>query len=198
MGRFPAASRPVGMLREQAAWVVPGQGQLAFAKAARPPTSRVGSVQEWAQHRHFPAALRRHRRERCLQEPLAWAAASADLLGPAGFVTGAAACGLSLGAGTTSDCGSSASSAGGSLSGFAAGTGAVRGVGHAFFAGRGLRCFGALCCGEENSFSSQVGAANESVGGRRKIPKIVMAKASRGIDSLPMAVNDFDHKWLHG
>ena len=62
--------------------------------------------------------------------------------------------------------------------------------------------FRRFCCGEENSrssfFSSQVFAANESVGGRRKIPKIVMAKASRGIDSLPMVVNDFDHKWLHG
>ena len=77
-GRFPAASRPVEMLREQAASVVPGQGQPAFAKAACPATSRVGLVQEWARHRHFPAALRWHRRERCLREPLAWAAASAD------------------------------------------------------------------------------------------------------------------------
>jgi hypothetical protein len=64
-------------------------------------------------------------------------------------------------------------------------------------AGRGLRRFCVISCGPENSFSSQVFFAKESVGGRRKIPKIVMAKASRGIESLPMAVNDFDPKWLH-
>ncbi len=118
--------------------------------------------------------------------------------GPAGSAAGAAAGGLSLGTGMTpDDCGSFSSSTGGSLSGFAEGTGAMRGVA-IFFAGRGLRCFGALCCCKENSFSSQFFAANESVGGRRKIPKIVMAKASREIDSLPMVVNDFDHEWLHG
>jgi hypothetical protein len=68
----------------------------------------------------------------------------------------------------------------------------------AFGAGRGFRRFRTTSCGPENSFSSQVFFAYESVGGRRKIPEIVMAKASRGIDSLPIVVNDFDHKWLHG
>ena len=70
-GRFPAA-RPLGMLRKRAG-VVPGQGQPAFAEAARRATPRVGSVQEWAQHRHFSATLRWDRRERCPREPLAWA-----------------------------------------------------------------------------------------------------------------------------
>jgi len=119
--------------------------------------------------------------------------------GPAGFVTGAAACGLFVGTGMSDDCGPSPTV--GSLPGFASGTGAVGGV-ITFVLGRGLRCFGAFCCGEEKSFSSffssQVVAAKEPVGGRRKIPKIVMAKASRAIDSLPMVVNDFDLKWLHG
>ncbi len=35
------------------------------------------------------------------------------------------------------------------------------------------------------------------LGGRERSPEIAMANASRGIDSLPMAVNDFAHKWLH-
>jgi hypothetical protein len=70
-------------------------------------------------------------------------------------------------------------------------------------AGRDLRRFGALRCGSENSFSNCLSsqiflAANDSVGGTRKSPEIAMANASRGIDSLPMIVNDFDHEWLHG
>lgn len=115
--------------------------------------------------------------------------------GPADFFAGATSRALSSGAGMSSDdCGSAFSSIGGGLSGFAAGIGAVGGV-TIFAAGRGLRRFGAFCCGGENSFSrrcgslsSHVGAANESIGITRRMPKIVMAKASRGIDSLPMAV----------
>lgn len=111
----------------------------------------------------------------------------------AGFVAGAAACGSFLAAGATSgDCGSASWPPIGSLSGFASGTGAMEGVA-TFFAGRALRCLlGALCCGDENSvssfFSSQLFAAKESVGETRKTAEIVMAKASRGIDSLPMTV----------
>jgi hypothetical protein len=64
-----------------------------------------------------------------------------------------------------------------------------------------LRRFGALCCGSENSFSSCLSsqiffAANDSVGGKRKIPEMVMAKASREVDSLPMIVKRSAQVWV--
>ena len=54
-----------------------------------------------------------------------------------------------------------------------------------FFAGRGLRCFGALCCGEENSFSSQVGAANESSGGKERFRRSSWPKPVVGSIACP-------------
>ena len=114
---------------------------------------------------------------------------------PAGLVSGVEARRLSLGAGIISDDCTSPPWTGGS--GLAAGTGATRGVAILVLAGRVLRRFVVLCCGDENSFSNQFFAAKESVGGRRNDPKMAMAKTSRRKYNLPIAFNDFVHNGLH-